>query len=102
MKPVMKDQEIGEKGGGQSEDMAEGEGSQPHGALTTKARNKLPDSDFALPGRKYPIENLSHARNALSRVSQFGSPSEKKAVRAAVYRRYPELKPTFNDKMVVR
>ena len=39
--------------------------------LTTKARNKLPKSKFALPAeRKYPVENKSHARNALARASQ--------------------------------
>lgn len=39
--------------------------------LTSKQRNKLPKSDFALPAeRKYPIENRSHAANAKSRASQ--------------------------------
>lgn len=60
--------------------------------LTSRARNALPDSAFALPGRRYPIQDLAHARAALSRVAQFGSPSEKVAVRAAVYRRYPALR----------
>lgn len=41
------------------------------GKLTSKQRNSLPASDFALPGsRKYPVENKSHARNALARASQ--------------------------------
>ena len=41
------------------------------GKLTTKARDKLSKSEFGLPGsRKYPVENASHARNALARVSQ--------------------------------
>lgn len=56
--------------------------------LTTKKRKKLEDSDFALPGRKYPIQDLAHARNALARVSQFGTPEEKKKVRAAVCRKW--------------
>ena len=39
--------------------------------LTSKERNALPSSDFAEPrSRKYPVENASHARNALSRVSE--------------------------------
>lgn len=38
--------------------------------LTTKARDKLPAKDFAGPDRSYPVENKSHARNALSRASQ--------------------------------
>lgn len=60
--------------------------------LTTSARKALPKSDFAIPSeRKYPINNPSHARNALSRVAQHGSPSEKKEVRAAVHRKYPDI-----------
>lgn len=61
--------------------------------LTTKSRNNLPDSAFAIPSQKaYPIHDLNHARNALARVSQHGTDAEKKQVRAAVYRKYPELK----------
>jgi len=59
--------------------------------LTTKERKKLPKKDFALPGGKYPINDAAHARNALSRVSQFGSPEQKKKVRAAVKRKYPSI-----------
>ena len=59
--------------------------------LKAKQRNALPDSDFALPGRRYPIHDESHARNALSRVSQNGTPEEKAKVRAAVHRRYPNI-----------
>ncbi len=59
--------------------------------LTTKARNALPRSTFALPGRRYPINDPSHARNALARVSQYGTTSEKQRVRAAVHRKYPSL-----------
>lgn len=59
--------------------------------LTTAARKALSDSDFALPRRRYPIPNPEHAQNALARVSQFGTPDEKKAVRAAVHRKYPHM-----------
>lgn len=38
--------------------------------LTTKARSALPAKDFAGPGRSYPVENKSHARNAKARASQ--------------------------------
>lgn len=48
--------------------------------LTTKARKAIPGSEFALPGRRYPIEDKSHAANARASVSQFGTPAEKKAV----------------------
>lgn len=59
--------------------------------LTTKERNSLPHKDFALPSGRYPIEDANHARNALSRVSQFGSPLEKELVRRAVHRKYPDI-----------
>jgi hypothetical protein len=38
--------------------------------LTTTARKKLPKSDFALPGGRYPVEDKAHARNAKARASQ--------------------------------
>jgi hypothetical protein len=60
--------------------------------LTAKARKKIKPSNFALPGRRYPIHDASHARNALTRVAQHGSPSEKKKVKAAVRRKYPGIK----------
>ena len=60
--------------------------------LSYGARKALPTSSFAEPGeRKYPISDPSHARNALSRVSRFGSPSEKAKVRAKVHSRYPTI-----------
>ena len=59
--------------------------------LTTTARKKIAGKNFALPGRRYPIEDASHARNALARVSQFGSPQEKAEVRPKVARKYPGM-----------
>ena len=59
--------------------------------LTTKARKAIPTKSFALPGRRYPIEDASHARNALARVSQHGSSEEKAKVRAAVHSKYPSI-----------
>lgn len=60
--------------------------------LTTKARENLADSDFVFPGeRRYPIHDENHAKAALQRVSQFGTSSEKEAVRSAVKRRYPQI-----------
>ncbi len=38
--------------------------------LTGKERNALPDSDFAGPGRSYPVPDASHAANAKARASQ--------------------------------
>jgi len=60
--------------------------------LTARARRGLPTSAFAIPEtRSYPIHNESHARNALARVSQFGTPAQKAQVQAAVARRYPGI-----------
>jgi hypothetical protein len=60
--------------------------------LTAKKRNNLPSRDFAIPSeRKYPINDAAHARNALARVAQYGSPEAKAKVRAAVKRKYPGI-----------
>jgi len=50
--------------------------------LTTKARNALPDSAFAGPGRSYPVQDKAHARNAKARAAQHASPALKKKVDA--------------------
>ena len=69
--------------------------------LSTSTREHLSKKEFAEPGHKtksnpaghgaYPIPDKSHARNALARVSQFGSPSEKAEVRAKVHAKYPDI-----------
>lgn len=60
--------------------------------LDTETRDELHNNDFAIPEkRKYPIHDISHARNALARVAQFGSPEEKKRVHAAVHAKYPTI-----------
>lgn len=71
--------------------------------LDAADRKKLPSKDFALPGKRspsggqggYPIPDKTHARNALARVSQHGSPAEKKEVRAKVHAKYPDLGNAF-------
>lgn len=61
--------------------------------LTARGRKQVKKENFAIPNeRRYPIQDKSHAANALARVSQYGTPEEKKKVRAAVYRKYPSLK----------
>ena len=41
------------------------------GHLTAASRNRMKSSTFGLPGeRAYPINDKSHARNALARASQ--------------------------------
>jgi len=59
--------------------------------LTTKARNALSTSTFALPGRRYPIPDASHARNALARAAQHASPAEEAKIRAKVHAKFPGI-----------
>jgi len=60
--------------------------------LTSRGRKRLKRGSFALPGKRaYPIHDRRHAANALSRVAQHGTPSQKKTVRAKVCARYPSL-----------
>jgi len=60
--------------------------------LTSDTRNHLAAKSFAEPGKRaYPINDANHARNALARVSQFGSSAEKAKVRAAVHKKFPGI-----------
>jgi hypothetical protein len=59
--------------------------------LTAAKRNALPDSEFTGPGRSYPDDTKNRTKNALSRVSQFGSPALKQQVRAKVSKDYPDI-----------
>jgi hypothetical protein len=61
------------------------------GKLSSKERNALSGKDFAGPDRSYPIPDRSHAANALSRVSQYGTSELKKRVTEAVHRKYPDM-----------
>ncbi len=58
--------------------------------LTAKTRNALPDSAFAGPHRSFPIQDPSHARNALARASQF-HPELKAKIKAKVKKKFPEI-----------
>jgi len=60
--------------------------------LTKNKRSALGQSQFALPKRRYPIPDASHARNALARVAQDGTLAEKAQVSAAVRRKFPGIK----------
>lgn len=62
--------------------------------LSAKARKQLPKKDFAVPSKapgagSYPIPDAAHARNAMARVSQFGSPAQKSAVKSKVAKKFP-------------
>lgn len=59
--------------------------------LSAKGRRQIAEGNFALPGRRYPIHDRAHARNALARVAQHGTPGEQAAVRRAVEARFPNI-----------
>lgn len=59
--------------------------------LTSKARAALPTSTFAGPDRSFPINDPSHARNALARVAS-KPPALQAKVRSAVKRKFPSIK----------
>src|SRR5262245_36375665 len=71
------------------------------GVLSGAQRQRLRPSQFALPGRgtgpggkgsgSYPIPDASHARNALARVSQHGTPSEQAPDKAKVKAKFPNI-----------
>lgn len=55
-------------------------------------RSTMKPSSFAIPSqKKYPLTDTAHARNAIARVNQKGSPAEKAKVYAAVKRKFPAL-----------
>lgn len=68
---------------------------------TMKQRKAIPSKNFALPGKgagpsgkgpgAYPIHDKAHARNALARVAQHGTPEEKATVRRKVHAKYPDI-----------
>jgi hypothetical protein len=58
--------------------------------LTAAKRNKLPASSFAGPDRSFPINDPSHARNALARASQF-HPELKAKIAAKVRKKFPSI-----------
>ena len=60
--------------------------------LTTNKRNRMRSSSFALPEKRaYPINDKSHARNALSRL-QNATAAEQKTIKKAIDKRYPGLR----------
>ena len=77
--------------------------------LNAAERRALPDKEFALPGKgkgpegkqagSYPIPDKNHARMALAMVAKHGTPEKKAKVRAAVAKKFPDIKQetTFHD-----
>lgn len=69
--------------------------------ITYRERKALPKKEFAIPSKKtaenpagkgaYPIDTKNRARNALARVAQHGSSSEKAEVRRKVHEKFPSI-----------
>jgi hypothetical protein len=62
------------------------------------ANTKAPASSYAVVKmvgntmmRKYPVDTMARARNAIARVGQHGTPAEKTAVYNKVKAKYPAL-----------
>lgn len=69
----------------------------PHSAPTAKQRKSMPASNFAGPGKSYPIVNASGqkdariARNALARSAQYASPAVQAQVKKKVANSFPSI-----------
>ena len=59
--------------------------------LDAAKRNALSTGSFALPGRRYPINDASHARNALARASGNATPAEQATIKRKVHARFPNI-----------
>lgn len=65
--------------------------------LTANAREHIKAKNFVFPQKgkaesgSYPIEDKAHARNALARVAQHGSPAQQAKVRAKVHAKFPDV-----------
>ena len=59
--------------------------------LNAAARRAIPSSDFALPGRHYPIEDSGHAKAALARGEANATPAEEATIRRKVHAKYPGM-----------
>lgn len=70
--------------------------------LTTAKRKSLPKSDFAGPGRSYPVQDKAHARDAKAMAARFASPSVKAKVDAKADKVLGESKGSPKPKAVAR
>lgn len=60
--------------------------------LTYKQRKKMAPKSFVFPkDKRYPIPDVAHGRNALARVAQHGTSTEKAAVRRKVKAKFPSI-----------
>lgn len=59
---------------------------------TKKGRAQMPASDFGLPAqKKYRIDDVAHARNALGRAAQDATPAQQAQIRRRVAAKFPSI-----------
>ena len=58
--------------------------------LTAAARKKIPSKDFALPGGRFPINDVNHGRAALS-MAHNASPAEQETIKRKVHAKFPGI-----------
>lgn len=63
--------------------------------LTTKQRNALPALSFAGPGRSFPVNDLTHAKQAI-RMSGHAAPATAAKIKAKVHTKFPQTKPAYS------
>lgn len=69
---------------------------------TARGRKQIKKENFAIPEKapgsgSYPIGDRAHGINALARVKQHGTSSEKRRVYRAVCKKYPNLNACQKD-----
>ena len=74
---------------GTEEKMREKKGSSNAGKYKTVAPKSFAGKSGGAAKYSFPIDNISRARNALSRAHLAPNPA---GIRAAVYKKYPQLK----------
>lgn len=71
----------------------------PRGGLTAAERAALPESDFALPGRRWPIPDKAHARIATTYMKRgFGRKADYPQIQRAIRERFPGFRPNPKKK----
>ena len=58
--------------------------------LTTERRAEIPGKDFALPGRRFPLNDENHGRAALS-MAHYASPAEQATIKRKVHAKFPGI-----------
>lgn len=80
---------------GKEEKMREKKGSSNAGKYKTVSPKEFAGASGGASKYSFPINTLSRARNALARAHYAANPS---GIRAAVYKKYPDLKHNHEER----